>query len=129
MQLGELIYVPAQTQPVLELVTMYFAYIDPKLCGKIVVEINSVAPLAEMHHAKRVRKCTANPSRVELLLCKASDSTSSCVDNDTYVINQSCVQLSDSNISQQLPPPLLSLLQQYEIEQIYPVQVVIKILR
>jgi tRNA-specific adenosine deaminase 3 len=70
------IAVPANERPGLELVDALAARIDSKHCGSLVPALMAAAPLDGcLSHAKRVRKCAADPAKVDVLLCLRSHSS------------------------------------------------------
>ena len=71
VELGEPSIIPVSDDVELELVTLYAACIEPKLGGQLMKRLGPAAPLQGLQHAKRVRKSTSQPGRLEILLAAA----------------------------------------------------------
>eukprot|EP00740_Mantoniella_antarctica_P009067 CAMPEP_0181384820 /NCGR_PEP_ID=MMETSP1106-20121128/22194_1 /TAXON_ID=81844 /ORGANISM="Mantoniella antarctica, Strain SL-175" /LENGTH=90 /DNA_ID=CAMNT_0023504767 /DNA_START=17 /DNA_END=286 /DNA_ORIENTATION=+ len=80
LQLPEPIFVPSTPAPVLELVDVWVARVDKRLCNVVLKEACSRAPLSGLLHVKRVKRSAAPPGSgddefLRVLLCERGDAT------------------------------------------------------
>jgi tRNA-specific adenosine deaminase 3 len=142
---GEPILIPAHDKNSLELINVYACTIDAKSCSALVSKLSAIAPLpATIKHAKRIRKGTDQPTKLDILLLPVHQEDSLEDEEEdpnptTAPLNQKLATKTEAPTFHQappsktllpsgelplstLPPPLATLLETYT-QGVFTVQI------
>lgn len=71
---AEPILIPARDNNVLDLIDVVAAIIDARSGSSVLAGLAAAAPLRSLSHAKRVRRCSDDPAKLEVLVCALNSS-------------------------------------------------------